>query len=130
MNSRYLDNAVERIEQIALNSDSYIYLVVDDLGVLIDKGGELTSLATPDWTIGHSILDTAMFLLGYLPMTTDYECILSYQLSDGCIIDIHLFNDEDCILVILVERTKELEEEARVRQKSNELKLKRRYNNI
>ena len=125
LNSNY--SGVEKIQQLALDSDGFAYLVIDDLGTLLDKGGELTSVALPNWEIGDSITDTTLFLLGSIPMTTDYESIVCYQLSESCIIDVHLFNDEDCILIVLIDRTGHMEDEARVRQSENEKKLMLRY---
>lgn len=127
MISQSNDNAIEKIQRLALESDDLAYLVIDDLGNLLDKGGELISVAHIDWNIGENIIDTTLFLVGNLPMTTDYESILCYQLNESCIIDVHLFNDEDCILVVFVDRTEHMEEEARVRQSENVEKLMRRY---
>ena len=127
MSSENNSNAVEKIQQLALESDSYIYLVIDDRGILIEKGGELESADLSEWKIGDNILDSALFLLGSIPMTSAYESIICYQLSDSCIIDVHLFKDEHFAIVVLVDRSKDMGEEARVRQSKNEEKLRRRY---
>lgn len=121
------DNAVEKIQQLVLESDSFAYLVIDDAGTLIDMDDELLCADLRAWTIGDNILDSAMFLLGNIPMTSDYESIVCYQLSESCIIDIHLFKDERFNIVLLIDRTANMEEEARVRQRENEEKLRRRY---
>lgn len=121
------ENAVEKIQQLVLESDSFAYLVIDDGGTLIDMDGELLSADLSAWTIGENILDSAMFLLGNIPMTSDYESIVCYQLSENCIIDVHLFKDERFNIVLLIDRTANMEEEGRARQSHNEEKLRQRY---
>jgi len=127
MNSSLPQLLIEKIQQLALDADSFAFLSIDLQGVLLDKGGELTSFDLPDWRIGESILDKALFLHGYLPLTADYESIVSYQLSDRCIIDIYLINDEEGILILLIDRSMDIEEEARARQQRNEARLRQRY---
>lgn len=118
------DDAVEKIQQLVLESDSFAYLVIDDEGRLIDIAGELYCADLSAWTIGENILDSAMFLLGNIPMTADYESILCYQLSERCIIDVQLFRDERFNIVLLIDRSASMEAEARVRQGENEEKLR------
>lgn len=74
----------------------------------------------------ENILDSALFLLGYIPMRNDYESIECYELGDNCVIDVHLFNDDDCILVVLIDRSSEMVAEATLKQQRNELKLQQR----
>lgn len=127
MTLNFSESTVEKIQQLALGADSFVYLAIDDLGILIDKGGELSSADLGEWKIGENILDSALFLLGNVPMTSDYESIICYQLSENCIIDIHLFKDEHFTVVLLVDRSEKMEEEGRARQSENEDKLRRRY---
>tara|TARA_R110002096_G_scaffold105770_1_gene232651 strand:- start:205 stop:594 length:390 start_codon:yes stop_codon:yes gene_type:complete len=127
MNSETNLGAVEKIQQLALESDSYTYLVIDDRGILLERGGELVSADLSEWKIGDNILESALFLLGNIPMSSDYESIICYQLSDSCIIDVHLFRDEHFAIVVLVDRSEDMGDEARVRQSKNEEKLRRRY---
>lgn len=117
---------VDKVRQLALDADSFAYLLVSDDGVLLDQGGDLLTIDIPQWERGDNILDSALFLLGYLPMTGEYECIVNYQLGDDCVIDVHLFNDDDSVLVVLVDRTVKMMEEKNIRQQANELKLRRR----
>lgn len=117
---------IDKIQRLALDADSFAYLLIDNRGVLLDQGGDLHSLVLPQWHPGENILDSALFLLGYLPMQNDYECIACYQLDDVCMIDVHLFKDEGEILAVLVDRSAEMADEARLRQQKNELKLKQR----
>ena len=121
------ENAVEKIQQLVLEADSFAYLVIDDGGILIDMDGELSCADLSAWTIGENIFDSAMFLLGNIPMASDYESIICYQLSEKCIIDVHLFKDERFNVVLLIDRTADMEEEGRVRQIHNEEKLRQRY---
>lgn len=117
---------IDKVRQLALDVDSFAYLLVNDQGVLLDQGGELLTIDLPQWKRGDNILDTALFLLGYLPMAEEYECIVNYQLGDDCVVDVHLFNDDDSVLVVLVDRTVEMALETTIRQQANELKLKLR----
>ncbi|MFT5218947.1 MAG: hypothetical protein ACI9LO_003489 [Planctomycetota bacterium] len=66
-------------------------------------------------------------MVGSLPLLSEYESIICYQLTDECIFDVHMFKDEDCILIVLIDRSESMEEEARVRQSENEKKLMLRY---
>ena len=127
MNSSLAHGLIEKVQRLALDADSFAFLLIDDQGVLRDKGGELTSLDLPDWRIGENILDKALFLHGYLPLSTAHERIVSYQLGDSCVIDIHLLDDQDGVLILLIDRSADTEEEARVRQRQNEARLRQRY---
>ena len=127
MNSPYPETALETIRRLALDADSFAFLSIDHRGILIEKGGELTTLDLPDWEIGDNILDKALFLHGYLPLATEQESIVSYQLSDSCVIDIHLFDDEDRVLVLLIDRSVDSREDTEIRQRRNEARLRERY---
>jgi len=121
-----VDNIVARVQQLTLEADSFAYLAIDAQGLLLDQGGELSYMSLPDWQAGENILDSALFLQSYIPMKSNYECIECFQLGDSCVIDVHLFNDDDCILVVLIDRSSEMAVEATLKQQRNELKLNQR----
>ena len=127
MNSRASQGLVEKIQRLALAADSFAFLSIDSRGILLDKGGELTTLDLPDWRLGENILDKALFLHGYLPLSQDYESIDRFQLSDSCVIDIHLFKDDNGILILLVDRSADTEDETQTRLRLNEARLRQRY---
>lgn len=127
MSSIFTAERVEQIRTLALDADSFAYLLMTEQGLLLERGGELNSIELPEWQIGENILDQALFLHGSLPLDSDHESIVCYQLTDSCAIDIHLFKDEAGVLVLLVDRSAETEEEARRRQLHNEAKLRQRY---
>ena len=56
---------IDKIQRLALDTDSFAYLLIDNRGVLLDQGGDLHSLVLPQWHPGENILDSALFLLGY-----------------------------------------------------------------
>lgn len=120
---------IDKIEQLALEADGFGFYLIDEQGTILDKGGELNSLELPDWRIGENILDKALFLHGYLPLEKEYGSIVCYQLSDSCVIDIHLLMEETGTLILFIDRSKETEEEARTRQQRNEERLRKRYSN-
>ncbi len=121
--SQYPEKVVDKILQVTLQSKSFAYLAIDPDGVLLSQGGEVSVLGMPAWQPGQSILDDALFLSGYLPMRDKYETIPDYQVDDTRVIDVHLFRDQDCIWVILVDKTSDKEWELSARQKGNELRL-------
>jgi HD-GYP domain-containing protein (c-di-GMP phosphodiesterase class II) len=123
MNAPYPDSVVDKILQLTLKTQCFCYLAVDREGLLLNMGGDMASMTLPAWKVGENILDTALFLSGYLPLASAYECIDSVQLGEACVIDVHLFNDENCVWVILVDKTAAVEWEAIARQKTNELRL-------
>lgn len=120
--------AIEKIQQLALDADSFAFLSIDGRGILLDKGGEMTTLDLPDWQVGENILEKALFLHGYLPLSQAYESIDRFQLSENCVIDIHLFRDEAGVLILLVDRSTDTEDETETRQRLNEARLRQRYN--
>ena len=127
MNKPISQDLVEKIERLALVADSFAFFLIDGQGTILDKGGELDSFALPDWKVGEDMLDRALFLHGYLPLSSEYENIVNYQLSDTCIIDVHLFRENRGLLVLMIDRSREGEKEAVTRQRLNEARLRQRY---
>ena len=127
MNEPISQGLVDKIERLALVADSFAFFLIDGRGTILDKGGELDSFALPDWKVGEDILDKALFLHGYLPLSSEYENIVNYQLSDSCIIDVHLFRENQGLLVLMIDRSREGEKEAVTRQRLNEARLRQRY---
>ena len=123
MQIEYPQSVVNKILQITLDSKTFCYLEINDEGYLINKGGNLESIGLPNWKQNDNIFDQAIFLTGLIPMTGDYEGIPAFQISDDLIIDLHLFKDDHCYWIILVDKTECFEWEAIARQKSNELRL-------
>ncbi len=123
MNKPYPQNVTSKILQITLQTQTFAYLAIDKHGLLVNQGGKLLNIGLPEWHKGDCILDEALFLTGFFPMTTQYECIPSYQVADNIVVDVHLFNDDALDWIILVDKTQELEWEGQARQKANELRL-------
>lgn len=121
--SAYPQNLTDKILQVTLQSNKFAYLAIDAEGRLISQVGEISSTVLPQWQQGQSILDDALFLSGYVPMSTDYAIIEAWQAGDDSIFDIHLFKDQAQIWVILVDKTSDMEWEAIARQSANELRL-------
>ena len=119
----YPETVVDKILQVTLQSNNFAYLAIDDQGQLLSHGGGLSSLGMPAWKPGQVILDDALFLSGYLPMSRDYEYIESWETGAGNIIDIHLFSDQGQTWIILVDKTRDREWESSARQSGNELRL-------
>lgn len=123
MKQDYPDSVIDKILQVTLNSQSFGYLSIDEEGTLLSKGGEIGSMSLPDWQPGDDIRDTALFLVGYLPMTSAYECIESFQLGAHSIMDVHFFNDGNSLWIVLVDKTSAMEWQALARQKANDVRL-------
>ena len=123
MNSQYPDKVVEKFLQLSLAETSFVYLAIDEQGKLLDKGGNESSIRIPNWTIGENLLESIMFLSSYLPMASDHEYIPSYQVSEDCVLDVHLFREPHCIWIMMFDKTADIQWEARARQTGNELKL-------
>ncbi len=121
--AQYPPTVVDKILEVTLRSNRYAYLALEDNGALANRGGDLAALGLPVWEIGENILDDALFLAGYVPMTRDYEVIEALQVDNDKLIDAHLFRDQGNIWVILVDKTEDLEWQASARQKGNELRL-------
>lgn len=123
MNLGYPSNVTDKILQVALTTQSFAYLSIDEDGQLLSKGGEIDVMALPEWKVGDNIIDKALFLEGFLPMESDYDCIETYQVNPKCVIDVHLFKDMSNVWVVLVDKTADLEWETRARQTANEVRL-------
>ena len=128
MSSLQSQGVVEKIQQLALEADSFGFFLVDEQGLILDRGGELPTLDLPNWHVGDNIVDKALILHGCLPLEEDYRSIVCYQLSDTCVIDIHLLKEELGTLILFIDRSNDAEEEAQMRQQRNEERLRERYN--
>ena len=117
------DKIVEHLGRFLLSRGGSVFLFVDANGRLLDKGGELASIELPDWQVGQNLLDEIIFLRSFLPMQNDTEFLPTYQLGENCVLDVHLFADPGGAYVVLLDRTGDIEWEARARQLANEMKL-------
>ena len=113
----------DKILQLSLQTNSFAYLLIDNQGVLIDIGGEMLNMNLPNWRAGESLLEKALFLTGLVPMSRNYEYLPAYQLGDSAIFDVHFFNRDDQIWVILVDLSSQKKWETLARQNANELRL-------
>lgn len=121
--SAYPETVVDKILEVTLRSNKFAYFAIDENGRLFRQGGEIAATGFPQWKPGQSILDDALFLSGYVPMSRDYECIESYQAGDDSIFDVHLFKDQEQIWILLIDKTSDMEWESAARQQANELRL-------
>ena len=80
-------------------------------------------MGLPACKTGESIFESVFFLSDILPLESDHEFLPMVQISDTDVIDVHLFQDEDSICIILVDKSDELEWQMLARQRSNELSL-------
>ena len=123
MKKLYPDNVINKILQITLETQTFAYLAIDNQGKLVNQGGNIEALGLPAWTIQDNILDDALFLTGFFPMSNDYEIIPSLHITDHKVVDVHLFHDNKLNWAILVDKTDDLEWQNQARQKANELRL-------
>lgn len=123
MNNQYPENIINKILQITLETQTFAYVAVDSKGILIDQGGEVEAMEMPVWRLGDMVLDDLIFLSSNLPMSSAYEYLPSLQVTDSCLLDVHLFQDKEITWVILVNKTDDLEWQRQARQKGNELNL-------
>jgi HD-GYP domain-containing protein (c-di-GMP phosphodiesterase class II) len=123
MQSQYPENVVDKILQVTLETNRFAYFSIDGHGLLLNKGGELSSMGMPDWEVGTNILEEALFLSGYIPMSCEHEYIAAYEVSASIVVDVHLFKDNGCCWVILVDKSAQKEWETTARQRTNELRL-------
>lgn len=123
MENQYPDNVINKILQITLETQSFAYLAINDQGVLVNQGGDTEALGLPAWSLNDNILDDALFLSGFLPMSSEYEFIPSLHITESRIVDIHLFHDTPLNWAILVDKTEDIEWQNQARQKANELRL-------
>ena len=123
MKKEYPDSVINKVLQITLETKAFAYLTIDQRGILVNQGGDISSLGLPAWKISDNILEDALFLSGLLPLDADYEYLPAFQISDSKIVDVHLFQDGDMTWAVLVDITDNIEWESQARQKANELRL-------
>ena len=123
MDKLYPDNVINKILQITLETQTFAYIAFNDEGILINQGGNIAALGLPAWSVQDNILDEALFLSGFIPMSSEYEIIPSLHITETKVVDVHLFHDSNLNWAILVDKTDDIEWQSRARQKSNELRL-------
>jgi HD-GYP domain-containing protein (c-di-GMP phosphodiesterase class II) len=123
MADQYPPQIIDRILRITLESQHFAWLCIDADGLLLSQGGALEDLGLPAWQPGENILDSALFLTGFLPLGEDYERVPSVHLSDEVVVDVHLFRDAGRVWIILADQTEALEWQTVAHQKGNELRL-------
>lgn len=123
MKNNYPDTVINKILKITLEMESFAYISIDVKGKLFSQGGDLVSLGLPAWEVKDDILDDILFMSGFIPMTESYELLPSVHITNDKVADIHLFQDNALIWVVLVDKTESMEWQKRARQNSNELAL-------
>ncbi len=123
MNTRYPDSVINKILQITLNTQTFAYLAIDAQGALVNLGGDLQALGLPQWREGENIQADLLFLAGNLPLASHYEHLPSIHLNDDHVVDIHLFQENTLTWIVMVDKTRELQWQARAQQSNNELRL-------
>ena len=99
------------------------HMVIDDSQNLVHAGGHLDHYGLADLAPGGLASDQLPFLEGLLPLMETPFLIRSMEMPSGRVADIHFFEDEGTVWILLLDMTAEYEETRKVQQKAYDMTL-------
>ncbi|HSV58446.1 MAG TPA: SpoIIE family protein phosphatase [Variovorax sp.] len=99
------------------------HMVIDDAQELVQAGGHLAHYGLGDLQLGGPASEQLPLLEGLLPLVETPFLIRSMEMPSGRVADIHFFDDEGTVWILLLDMTAEYEETRKVQQKAYDMTL-------
>ena len=116
---------LEYLVTISTQNRSLAYLHITPDGDLLGWGGSLSKYGLKDLKIGSNASDYLFYLEGFFPLEQTNDILPALHTEQGLIFDIHLIADPQEGWVLLLDTTKETEQQQKLQQKGNDLSLLR-----
>jgi len=93
------------VKSLPSSSAAKAYLCLDTHGLVTDSGGELETCGIPQLKNGLAISEQLPVIAQLLPLTEKTVVIANTQITEGTIIDLHLFADSAGQWVLIIDNT-------------------------
>lgn len=107
---------VEYLQRWILESRWPAFLVANEEGRVVSKGGDLPRYGLENLSEGEVATERAYFLEGLLPLDSSGATLSRVEAAAGVFADIHLFSVDGGDCVLLLDATEEVAERAQIEQ--------------
>jgi sigma-B regulation protein RsbU (phosphoserine phosphatase) len=116
-------NVADALQSVTHTQRALAYLQVDGEHRLVGAGGNLDNYGLGAVRLGEQAVDQALFLEGLLPLPEMPYLLPSIELDGGRAADLHFYEHDDSIWVVLLDVTAERDQARRIQQRAYEMTL-------
>lgn len=114
---------VDYLNRLAAEQRAPAYLLIDEAGNLVERGGQLGDYGLADLRAGEPVGAQVFFLEGLFPLAGAEVMLPCVQTASGRVADLHLFARAEGDYVLLLDATAQERQQRLMQQKGNELSL-------
>jgi hypothetical protein len=116
-------SVADALHSVTHTQRALAYLQVDDGLTLVGAGGNLENYGLGAVAVGRQAFDQAVFLEGLLPLPETPYLVPSVELAGGRAADLHFYQHDDSVWVVLLDVTAERDQARRIQQRAYEMTL-------
>jgi class 3 adenylate cyclase len=113
----------EQLQALTYRERAVAYLQVDAELTLVGAGGRLEDYGLADLRIGEPVAEQAFFLEGLLPLIETPYLVPSMELTSGRAADLHFFEQDDTLWIVLLDVSAERDAARPMQQKAYDMTL-------
>jgi class 3 adenylate cyclase len=113
----------EQLQALTYRERAVAYLQVDTELTLVGAGGRLEDYGLADLRIGEPVAEQAFFLEGLLPLIETPYLVPSMELTSGRAADLHFFEQDDTLWIVLLDVSAERDAARPMQQKAYDMTL-------
>lgn len=118
-------HVISYLQRVLIVPRKPAFLIADRNGVLIDLGGSLSAYGLQDLRIGSPLTTQVDWMVGLFPIKTSGISLPSIKTTSQTFADVHLFQNGETYVVLLVDVTSAEIQQGLLQQKANDLSLLR-----
>jgi sigma-B regulation protein RsbU (phosphoserine phosphatase) len=116
-------SVADALHSVTHSQRALAYLQIDEELKLIGAGGNLENYGLGAVQLGGQAFDQAVFLDGLLPLPETPFLLPSVELAGGRAADLHFYQHDDSVWVVLLDVTAERDQARRIQQRAYEMTL-------
>jgi serine phosphatase RsbU (regulator of sigma subunit) len=116
-------SVADALQSVTHSQRALAYLEIDEALKLVGAGGNLENYGLSTVRLGEQALDQAVFLEGLLPLPETPFLMPSVELAGGRAADLHFYQHDDSVWVVLLDVTAERDQARRIQQRAYEMTL-------
>ena len=118
-------SVADALQSVTHTQRALAYLQVDAELKLVGAGGNLENYGLDAVQLGGQAVDQAVFLEGLLPLPETPYLMPSVELAGGRAADLHFYQHDDSVWVVLLDVTTERDQARRIQQRAYDMTLLR-----
>jgi serine phosphatase RsbU (regulator of sigma subunit) len=116
-------SVADALHSVTHSQRALAYLQIDEELRLVGAGGNLENYGLSEIRLGEGAVDQAVFLEGLLPLPETPYLLPSVELAGGRAADLHFYQHDDSVWVVLLDVTAERDQARRIQQRAYEMTL-------